>query len=907
MSIKASSGPWKRIPAGITSPCERFGHVSISVSQFLFVFGGIARRNEYKSDSYIFDSSSAQWVIVENLPVTPEPRYRSAGASVGMVAYIFGGMSSKHRELNDLWAFDMTRHSWRKITPSGSSPSPRYGHTLVSYGSKLYLFGGAKQKPSHYFNDLWVFDTVSEQWSCSSPDKLSHYTPEGRYGHLMVYVPLLESFLIYGGSATEGKRMTDAWMCNPKTKSFTKYTFASNSALSTPSALAHASATTITDDGIMIVGGQNRSGPCSSTFVFLFQQQSPVIKAELIDGDWNDPQQFLAPTPRFLHTLNVATVGDDSSSSSRFLCMFGGTSNGTSSLEELWVLELNPFCSQLGLNPGPQVFEQVFEEDNTLNVSGHVSFEVSSTPTSSPIKSAQSRPSDALADVLAGYFRSHCSIRDVASVISQEIDRKVEKKVFIEAGELKNNQPEIVDFNPQITSLSTEIDGVKKSLDMFRVRLSQTQEDLTVCSKTEKQINQKIERLESTNSQSSADLYNLIGQVQQSITTLQSETIAADQVLLNKTRQLADKNQQALQDLLANISKLDQSFTENLARRSGLLQKAISEGDLASAEEIKHLHSKLVDFDLSIKNLIDEKNSSVESLIEEKVKNVESQVISCVSELESFKVTVDTEFSNQKSFNDVMNQSIKSLEESVENNDQSIQNQQVLIDNQAQSIQNQQVLIDNQAQSIQNQDQSISSMRVEIDEIKRAHAEELANQFKSFESMIATLQSSFTTQLSSSIESIKFDCQSRIEELESKLTAEVAKNQSLSQTIVEKESLLTTQSNVINQLSIDLESVKNTLNSLDLDQSISESTRVTSENLIEKIKSVKTESTEGKRVLQSKIEILEQNFAALQSEVERISTKVSSVDENSRQNIEELEELVTKCRINILSLGGNMD
>jgi N-acetylneuraminic acid mutarotase len=54
------------------------------------------------------------------------------------------GLSSS-KEVNDLFRFSTTEQTWELFDAtrvSGSPPSPRYGHFMVSVGSDLYVFGG---------------------------------------------------------------------------------------------------------------------------------------------------------------------------------------------------------------------------------------------------------------------------------------------------------------------------------------------------------------------------------------------------------------------------------------------------------------------------------------------------------------------------------------------------------------------------------------------------------------------------------------------------------------------------------------------------------------------------------------------------------------------------------------------
>lgn len=67
-------------------------------------------------------------------------------------------------------------HSWTRISTEhilrGAPPPPtrRYGHTMVCYDSKLYVFGGAADNTLP--NDLYCYDIDQKSWSIiqSAPD-----------------------------------------------------------------------------------------------------------------------------------------------------------------------------------------------------------------------------------------------------------------------------------------------------------------------------------------------------------------------------------------------------------------------------------------------------------------------------------------------------------------------------------------------------------------------------------------------------------------------------------------------------------------------------------------------------------------------------------------------------------------
>lgn len=73
--------------------------------------------------------------------------------------YIFGGQDDDNGKLDDLWEFDQTTSAWRQIQipEGGLHPLCRSGHTAVTYGSKMYIFGGILELTKE-LNDMIVFD-----------------------------------------------------------------------------------------------------------------------------------------------------------------------------------------------------------------------------------------------------------------------------------------------------------------------------------------------------------------------------------------------------------------------------------------------------------------------------------------------------------------------------------------------------------------------------------------------------------------------------------------------------------------------------------------------------------------------------------------------------------------------------
>ena len=108
----------------------------------------------------------------------PVPRAGQCSAVYGDKFYIFGGQDDDNNKLDDMWEYDLTSNSWRKIQiPAGGlSPLERSGATAVTYGNRMYIFGGILELTKE-LNDMIVFDFT--QGSFVQVEELPEFIMEG--------------------------------------------------------------------------------------------------------------------------------------------------------------------------------------------------------------------------------------------------------------------------------------------------------------------------------------------------------------------------------------------------------------------------------------------------------------------------------------------------------------------------------------------------------------------------------------------------------------------------------------------------------------------------------------------------------------------------------------------------------
>jgi hypothetical protein len=216
---------------GGDKPPKLYGHSAVSLTlnrknstrRFFLMYGGrmlsLGRWKESYSP-WLLDIETRVWARPWlDTATMPPARYAHAGCVFGSVFYVFGGYNSEMKVcLSDLQALSVARiddagqkHVFKELTPhSGVSnpklPCGRYGHSLVAYNGKLYLFGGRTKET--FLNDLWEYDIESNIWRQPETNPI---LPSTRYRHSATIID--EHFMIViGGSAKDPTAHTDVWV-----------------------------------------------------------------------------------------------------------------------------------------------------------------------------------------------------------------------------------------------------------------------------------------------------------------------------------------------------------------------------------------------------------------------------------------------------------------------------------------------------------------------------------------------------------------------------------------------------------------------------------------------------------------------------------------------------------------------
>ncbi|KAK9475186.1 uncharacterized protein V1510DRAFT_405747 [Dipodascopsis tothii] len=151
----------------------RFGHASVLIGSAFVIFGGDTRTKDsptMDNNIYFLSTSSLKWSRINVLGQRPSGRFGHSMNTIGSRVYVFGGEVDGYF-FNDVLCFDMKaiqtgNPRWHIIPTSDDvAPPPRKNHSMVTFQEKLYLgsFGGTDGKK--LYNDTWVFDPLVATWT----------------------------------------------------------------------------------------------------------------------------------------------------------------------------------------------------------------------------------------------------------------------------------------------------------------------------------------------------------------------------------------------------------------------------------------------------------------------------------------------------------------------------------------------------------------------------------------------------------------------------------------------------------------------------------------------------------------------------------------------------------------------
>ena len=202
-------------------PSARSGHTMVydSTNQKTILLGGWDENIGLMNDTWIYDSQTNQWTEV--FPITtPENRQSHAMYydPIFQKVILFGGYRDTFPHFSDTWEYNYTANSWTELNPSISPPG-RYGSKMVydPINQRAILFGG---RTTSIMNDTWIYYYGNNTWT----ELITVGSPDTRYWHGMVFDSNNQKVIVFGGrhAGAPGEALEDTWIFDPSTNQWTE-------------------------------------------------------------------------------------------------------------------------------------------------------------------------------------------------------------------------------------------------------------------------------------------------------------------------------------------------------------------------------------------------------------------------------------------------------------------------------------------------------------------------------------------------------------------------------------------------------------------------------------------------------------------------------------------------------------
>ena len=305
----------------------------------MYVFGGSSNLSKLGISDHAFTVTGVTLTTGSHQFVLGGPPVRYSQSmfydSSSNSLFLFGGQhSNTNLNFNDYWKtsglIGASNLSWSLITPTGTAPAARWGHTgLYDAGSNhMMVFGGGLGFPAPCANDYWVLQNAN---AVGTPAWISltaaGTAPAARTRHGSAYDAGTNSLIIFGGYNCLSSYFNDVWVLSNANDVSGTPTWTQLSSGTGPGARQNSSAVYDSGTNSLIVFG----GDAGST---LFGDIWVLSNANGTGGTpvWTQlTASNKGPSARTGHTAIYDAANNR-------MTIYGGFGGGKTLLSDVWVL-----------------------------------------------------------------------------------------------------------------------------------------------------------------------------------------------------------------------------------------------------------------------------------------------------------------------------------------------------------------------------------------------------------------------------------------------------------------------------------------------------------------------------------------------------------------------------------------
>uniref|UniRef100_A0A915ADL9 Farnesylated proteins-converting enzyme 2 n=1 Tax=Parascaris univalens TaxID=6257 RepID=A0A915ADL9_PARUN len=162
---------------------RRVNHAAVELNGLIYSFGGYCSGEIYEGnepvDVHVLDTETYRWrklnVSCEKITETdssgstrslmPYQRYGHTVVAYEGKAYLWGGRNDEYGASAQMHVFDPESCKWSLVERYGPCPPARDGHSAVVVGSVMYVFGGFEEESQRFSRETYAFDFKTLQWS----------------------------------------------------------------------------------------------------------------------------------------------------------------------------------------------------------------------------------------------------------------------------------------------------------------------------------------------------------------------------------------------------------------------------------------------------------------------------------------------------------------------------------------------------------------------------------------------------------------------------------------------------------------------------------------------------------------------------------------------------------------------
>ncbi len=207
----AGTPAWTELTPSGTPPHSRYRQSAIydPVRDRMVMFAGWWSGTNFNDVWELSLAGTPAWTELVPSGTPPNARYSHSAIydPVRDRMVVYGGV--EYGYLNDVWELSLAgTPAWTELTPGGTPPRARYVHSAIydPVRDRMVVFGGFTGE--FFVNEVWALSLAgAPEWTALTPGGTP---PSGRYGHSAIHDPVRDRMVVFAGYNASGF-LDDVW------------------------------------------------------------------------------------------------------------------------------------------------------------------------------------------------------------------------------------------------------------------------------------------------------------------------------------------------------------------------------------------------------------------------------------------------------------------------------------------------------------------------------------------------------------------------------------------------------------------------------------------------------------------------------------------------------------------------